>query len=318
MMFVSKPHPDRRQQFRAVAVPTREIREPRSSVSSICNNCNKVAGEGAELRTCSGCKSVSYCNRGCQRAHWAKHKLHCGQAAAEGPGIKKLVANFKANRMLSHFLQVCLALEFDLHTSPSPDTPFFVNIDVGIEPCKITDFMNLFTHGAKFDKAIMEGMLQLDHLASERSGMPSRPLTATQRTVWEFAREESRKAGSGENAVVVVQFLNNCSQAITCTFVVTDEALEEAREAEPFVVGSALTGAKTTQPLNINTCLEFINTHIRSDVRNQLLLRADMRDSDKQLIRDAGRDKNAHAPQALLLKMKRESVYVSHPIVVNV
>jgi len=54
-----------------------------------------------------------------------------------------------------------------------------------------------------------------------------------------------------------------------------------------------------------------MNTHIRSDLRDQLLLRSTMRPSDKEVIRDAGRNKNAHAPQALRLKMAREGVYVS-------
>lgn len=39
-----------------------------------------------------------------------------------------------------------------------------------------------------------------------------------------------------------------------------------------------------------------------------------MRPSDKELIRDAGRQKDEHAPRMLRLKMSREGVYVSHPI----
>ncbi len=38
-----------------------------------------------------------------------------------------------------------------------------------------------------------------------------------------------------------------------------------------------------------------------------------MRSSDKELIRDAGRQKNEHAPRMLRIKMSREGVYVSHP-----
>ena len=43
------------------------------------------------------------------------------------------------------------------------------------------------------------------------------------------------------------------------------------------------------------------------------MLRAPVRPSDKELIRDAGRQKNEHAPRMLRLKMSREGVYVSHP-----
>jgi hypothetical protein len=37
-----------------------------------------------------------------------------------------------------------------------------------------------------------------------------------------------------------------------------------------------------------------------------------MRECDKELIRDAGRNKDGHAPKMLLLKMSREAVYVSY------
>ena len=57
----------------------------------------------------------------------------------------------------------------------------------------------------------------------------------------------------------------------------------------------------------------YLNTHIRADKKNHLLLRAPMRPSDKELIRDAGRQKDEHAPRMLRLKMSREGVYVSHP-----
>ena len=62
----------------------------------------------------------------------------------------------------------------------------------------------------------------------------------------------------------------------------------------------------------------YINTYIRSDSCDQLLLRTTMRPSDKDMVRDAGQNKNAHAPQALRLKMSREAVYVSHSIAIPI
>ena len=62
----------------------------------------------------------------------------------------------------------------------------------------------------------------------------------------------------------------------------------------------------------------YINTYIRSDSCDQLLLRTTMRPSDKDMVRDAGQNKNGHAPQALRLKMSREGVYVSHSIAVPI
>lgn len=58
-----------------------------------------------------------------------------------------------------------------------------------------------------------------------------------------------------------------------------------------------------------------MNTHIRSDKSNRLLLRAPMRESDKNLIREAGRNVDSHAPRSLRVKVQREGVYVSHRLV---
>lgn len=43
-----------------------------------CSNCNKEDSVKA-LRLCSLCKSVMYCNKECQKAHWISHKSTCTQ-----------------------------------------------------------------------------------------------------------------------------------------------------------------------------------------------------------------------------------------------
>ena len=48
-----------------------------------CSNCGGVAGEGVSLKACMSCKLVKYCNTGCQKSHWPKHKKACKQHAAE-------------------------------------------------------------------------------------------------------------------------------------------------------------------------------------------------------------------------------------------
>lgn len=40
-----------------------------------------------------------------------------------------------------------------------------------------------------------------------------------------------------------------------------------------------------------------------------------MRESDKNLIREAGRNVESHAPRSLRVKVQREGVYVSHRVV---
>ena len=47
---------------------------------SICANCGK---EGSNLKSCTACKLVKYCNRECQIAHRPQHKKVCKKRAAE-------------------------------------------------------------------------------------------------------------------------------------------------------------------------------------------------------------------------------------------
>ena len=42
---------------------------------SCCRYCCKVPTQ--ELKMCSGCCAVAYCNEECQKAHWRAHKAQC-------------------------------------------------------------------------------------------------------------------------------------------------------------------------------------------------------------------------------------------------
>jgi len=46
--------------------------------AKMCSECGKMAGEEEKMHMCQGCKTEHYCNRVCQKAHWAKqHKGEC-------------------------------------------------------------------------------------------------------------------------------------------------------------------------------------------------------------------------------------------------
>lgn len=55
-----------------------------------CSKSNVSLPPGQVLSWCSGCKSlpelrrIRYCSKTCQKAHWQKHKLECGQEALLG------------------------------------------------------------------------------------------------------------------------------------------------------------------------------------------------------------------------------------------
>ena len=46
-----------------------------------CAACGKA---GDNLKGCTSCKQVKYCNRDCQKLHWPKHKKECKQLADSG------------------------------------------------------------------------------------------------------------------------------------------------------------------------------------------------------------------------------------------
>ena len=51
------------------------------SVPTTCAACGKEGGD--ELKACTACKLVKYCNRDCQISHRSKHKKECKKCVAE-------------------------------------------------------------------------------------------------------------------------------------------------------------------------------------------------------------------------------------------
>jgi len=169
--------------------------------------------------------------------------------------------------MLFHYLQLCVSLKFDLHLintrQSTPEkaqsllrSPLLARIDIGIEPTKITDFMNLYTFRDQWDQDDLEGMLQLHHLTSTCTEIPIKSITDINMSIWKHAHKTADEDGNADHAVVLVQFVNNFKQAIMCPIVVGQEALKSARRAKPFTSCSALTGKETDHPLSIASCFE--------------------------------------------------------------
>ncbi|KAF8175858.1 hypothetical protein BJ912DRAFT_1147013 [Pholiota molesta] len=324
-VFSGVVHPERKTYFREDAPPKSTVKEGKKDVIRGCTNCGKPGKNDNPVKKCAGCGLTYYCSQECQKEHWPIHKPNC--STEYGDGIQPLIKCVTGNPMLSHYIQVCLALTFSLHRlhalpaaqrSTVRRAALAAHIDVGIEPSAIGEFMRLYTYPEERDPELdadgvaTEGMLQFHNLSRSDAWVPARPLSPTDIAMWRQAREDADADGERDNAVVLVRFVNNFKQMITCLFVVGDEALGQARRNMPFTMVSAITGKKTDKPLSVATCFEYLNSHIRADKKNQLLLRAPMRECDKELIRDAGRNKDGHAPKMLLLKMSREAVYVSY------
>ena len=50
---------------------------------TLCANCGKDEESAGDLKSCTACKMVKYCNRDCQIAHRPQHKKACKKRAAE-------------------------------------------------------------------------------------------------------------------------------------------------------------------------------------------------------------------------------------------
>ncbi|KAJ7457777.1 hypothetical protein FB451DRAFT_1372424 [Mycena latifolia] len=272
-------HPDSEAIFKAQATSPKDLRTTRSAMHAACTKCFKNDGNepGLQLRRCGKCKSVWYCSKECQTAHWPLHKKSCSNV--DGSGIRKLVEYFYSNMLLNKHLQACFILHFGLLHRPQLDKPFMARLDIAIEPADMPDFFKIFI-GQPVDEKV-KGML-----------------------------ESANKNGFGGDSVGLIEIGSGDSDhTITLPVHIQRAGMELAREASPWVMKSAITGQVTEKPFNIENCMEFMNTHIRADKKNQLLLRTEMRPSDIQIIRDAAGDSPGLAAQLLKAKMSREHIF---------
>ena len=53
------------------------------STDNTCANCSKGEENSGDLKACTACTLVKYCNRDCQIAHRPQHKRECKKRAAE-------------------------------------------------------------------------------------------------------------------------------------------------------------------------------------------------------------------------------------------
>ena len=79
------PPSEEEQSFNDMTNPYRQTSsfptQPMSSTQSHhvgCIFCSRLSqADGESLMRCSGCKSVDYCSKQCQTAHWPNHKKEC-------------------------------------------------------------------------------------------------------------------------------------------------------------------------------------------------------------------------------------------------
>ncbi|KAF8638087.1 hypothetical protein AX14_010230 [Amanita brunnescens Koide BX004] len=128
-------------------------------------------------------------------------------------------------------------------------------------------------------------------------------------------RAEREKLKPQRTPLGLIEFVNNSDFSITMPLPVCDGAMKMAKGKEPFVMISGRTEKTVEKSMTVDSCMEYMNLHIRSDKQNQLKLRTEMIEMDKAIVRSA-RDKSATQPGAQILRKKlaRESLYANLPL----
>ncbi|KAG2153415.1 hypothetical protein DEU56DRAFT_977093 [Suillus clintonianus] len=307
-------HPGAGKDFRSVAASSAYLKPRKKRILLQCTHCQMTL---KNPRKCSKCKSVWYCSQKCQKKNWPTHKLTCHETDRSS-GSLKFIRMFISNPLIMGYLKIGIIFDCGLLDKPGIgfDVPFVARVDIGIEPSDILDFIGLYLD----DKAIgekLQGMVQVNAVTPRYPSL-MRPLTPQQLHLWREARAMYNAKGFAKDPVGLVDFVDgSCpgywKNGVTVGLHIPTIVLDMARKREPFVHVSAVTGTRFKQPMNAVACLEYINAHIREDTQNQLRLRTEMTDKDKEIIRAAGRNEGTFSARILKEKMEREHLYANIP-----
>ncbi|KAG2340527.1 hypothetical protein BDR05DRAFT_1061530 [Suillus weaverae] len=308
--------PERENTFHALAATSGYLKA--QSRAKILLKCTQCEIEMEKPRKCSKCRSFLYCSPECQKKNWPVHKSICHEVE-HSSGVLKLVRMFSVNPLLMMYLKVAIVLDCNLLNDPRIgfEVPFVARVDIALEPSDIFDFVGLYFDD-KVVREKLQGMVQVNAMTSWYTGMQgARPLTPQRLNHWREARAKHNTEGYTKDPVGLLDFSsaglskNNkrVTYAISAGCHIPPVILEMAMEREPFVRVCPLAGTRFKQPMNAMTCLEYINIHIRADTQNQLRLRTEMREQDREVILAAGRDEDEVPARVLKEKMEREILY---------
>ncbi|KAH7885650.1 hypothetical protein F5I97DRAFT_1887694 [Phlebopus sp. FC_14] len=308
LQFVRASQPSAQQStIDEIAVPKEVIKSRKSSIRLFCTTCSTIL---AKQQTCQRCKSTYYCSKDCQRKDWSNHKATC-TPVERAAGISKLLSAIVANDKLMVNLALAAAIDLDLANDKrglGSRIPFLICVNLGIEPSNIHDFAKLLFANPVDPK--LEGMVQFNNLQSQIPGVP--PYTALEERFVDMWKQARRRLPKDDLVgMMEVAYNVNPLQAINFPFPVPSGIFDILRQQEtPFKYVSAFTGAIMERPLDVASCLQDMNIHIRSDKKNQLQLRTLMTEADKEIIRGVtDRTKNTNTFRFIREKINREDLY---------
>lgn len=158
----------------------------------------------------------------------------------------------------------------------------------------------------------VEGMLQINDLRAAHvpTGLP-----AMESQLWRNMREVANNIPQARSSpVALVKFIyhDNQAHAKVSPTILTPDAFMLARDRTPITLKTVISGIETKLPKTSYTYLEMLNTHIRMDRKNQLLLHVPMNDVEKEVVRQAlGSQIEGESTAVTLMrkKMGRESTF---------
>ncbi|OAX38042.1 hypothetical protein K503DRAFT_188332 [Rhizopogon vinicolor AM-OR11-026] len=265
--------------------------------------------QGADRQTLSGycrrrsfafqCKCAWYCSKECQKANWRFHKLTCPEVERSS-GVAKLIGSLGMNPLLMAFIRIGVIFDCGLLDNPQRlgfDMPFMARVDFAIEPSEILDFSGLYLNDRPVGEKL-QGMIQVNALTTWDPTKQG-PLTPEQLRLWREARAKYNTNGFAIDLVGLIEFVN-CAD-------------DNSFISELFIPTVVVNMAREHEPLNANVaaCLQCVNLNIRADKQNQLLLRTEMTEQDKEIICSASRNEETFPSRILKEKMKREPLYTN-------
>ncbi|KAG1720117.1 uncharacterized protein EDB91DRAFT_1257171 [Suillus paluster] len=314
-VFHTHVHPDADKDFRAIAASSEYLKAQKKQFRMQCTQ------RGTTLekpRKCSKCKSGWYCSEECQKKAWPTHKLSC-RNVERSSGAFKFIRMFALNPLLMRFLRAGIIFDCGLLDDPRIgfDVPFVARVVITIEPSDILDFIGLYLDHKTVGQRL-QGMVQVNAIIPCH---PSTfPLMPKRLQIWREERAKCDADGFANDPVGLLEYVDgttyakdSCQNTVTSGLYTPTSVFDWARRREPFIRYTAVTGTPSKQPMNAVACLEYINVHIREDTQNQLRLRTEMTEQDKEIVRAAGRNEDALPDPARILKekMQRESVYTN-------
>ncbi|KJA13645.1 hypothetical protein HYPSUDRAFT_209371 [Hypholoma sublateritium FD-334 SS-4] len=273
----------------------------------MCSTCFKA---DINLKRCEGCKAYWYCSRECQKKSWPDHKFTCEEVEGSGR-VERRIRSLMSNPLLGLYIQITLALEFDMVNHPEDSRePFEAQIEVVIEPTTLSALASLLD-GQRPQKK-MQGMLQLTQLISPLSVGVNEAMTHSRNEVWRSAREKMDARGHPNVRVGLLDIATDGTHSATCFPVHVSERILHAIRNQHRVRVPIMEHGFLAVPTTVHKCMEYLNLSIRYDTNNEWMLRTNVRHLDKQTIFAAREARPGQQSAASYFgeKMMREVIYM--------